>query len=250
MPAAPEVASAGRLKTAGDADRGRSASGSGKLYPGPWVLDGTMASRNAMSQETSAPPNEEEVASALVRRIAAGDRGAEGEMVERYSRGISFLLRRLTGSTELAQDLHQETFRIVLERLRGRGLEDPAGLAAFLRGTARHLAVADRRKVARRRTEADDEALAEIPHPAPSQLSSVLLAEEAAAVRELIHELPTERDRELLLRFYVADEEKDSICNALGLDRLHFNRVVFRARQRFKDLFERRLGAAAMRPSP
>ena len=175
----------------------------------------------------------------LVRRIASGDPEAEAELVERYSRGLLFLLRRL--APELAEDLHQETFRIVLERLRRRELDEPEGLAGFLRGIARNLVIAERRKTARRRTEADEEELAQAVNPAPGQLSAVLLDEEAETVRQLIRELPTERDRQLLLRFYVGEEDKESLCADLGLDSLHFNRVLFRARQRFKELLlERR----------
>jgi RNA polymerase sigma-70 factor (ECF subfamily) len=193
-----------------------------------------------MSTDAATAPGEAEIACDLVRRIAAGDATAERELVQRYSRGLLYLLQRLVRSPELAEDLHQDTFRIVIERLRHRGLEEPAGLAGFLRGTARHLALAERRKAARRRTDGDDEALEQAAHAGPSQLSTVLLEEEAETVRRLIGELATDRDRQLLLRFYVADEDKETICADLGLDRLHFNRVVFRARQRFKELFERR----------
>jgi RNA polymerase sigma-70 factor (ECF subfamily) len=192
-----------------------------------------------MSTDPGSEPTEAEVAADLARRIAAGDAAAEAELVQRYSRGILYLLRRLGAPPELADDLHQETFRIVIERLRRSGLDDPAGLAAFLRGTARNLVTADRRKTARRRTDADGEGLERVVHPSPSQLSSVLLDEEAEIVRRLIGELPTDRDRQLLLRFYVAEEEKENICTDLGLDSLHFNRVLFRARQRFKELLER-----------
>jgi len=192
-----------------------------------------------MSTDAVPEPGEAEIAADLVRRIAAGDAAAEGELVLRYSRGLLYLLRRLGAPPELAQDFHQETLRIALERLRQRGIDEPAGLAAFLRGTARNLIIAERRKNARRRTDADDEELAQAVHPAPSQLSAVLQDEEAETVRRLIGELPTDRDRQLLLRFYVAEEEKGTICSDLGLDTLHFNRVLFRARQRFKELLER-----------
>ena len=192
-----------------------------------------------MSINAEPEPAEAEIATDLVHRILAGDASAEEELVQRYSRGLLYLLRRLGAPPELADDLHQETFRIVLERLRRRGLEDPAGLAGFLRGTARNLMTAERRKTARRRTDADEERLEHMPNPSPSQLSSVLLDEEAGFVRKLISELPTDRDRQLLLRFYVAEEDKESICADLGLDSLHFNRVLFRARQRFKELLER-----------
>jgi RNA polymerase sigma-70 factor (ECF subfamily) len=194
-----------------------------------------------MITQAAPRPDEDEaqVATGLVRRIASGDATAEGELFQRYSRGLLFLLRRL--APELAEDLHQETFRIVLERLRKRELDDPAGLAGFLRGIARNLVIAERRKSARRRTDADEEELAQAVSPTPGQLSAVLLDEEAETVRQLIRELPTERDRQLLLRFYVTEEDKESLCADLGLDSLHFNRVLFRARQRFKELLlERR----------
>jgi RNA polymerase sigma-70 factor (ECF subfamily) len=193
----------------------------------------------AMSTDAAVSmPDEAEVAADLVQRIARGDASAEGELVARYSRGLRYLLRRLGAAPELADDLHQETFRIVLERLRKKELDEPEGLAGFLRGTARNLMIGERRKTARRRTEADDEEVAQAVHPAPSQLSAVLLDEEAETVRRLIRELPTDRDRQLLLRYYVSEEEKESLCIDLGLDSLHFNRVLFRARQRFKEILE------------
>ena len=45
-----------------------------------------------------------------------------------------------------------------------------------------------------------------------------------------------QRDREILIRTYLQDEDKTLICEALGVDSAHYNRVLFRAKQRFKDL--------------
>lgn len=187
--------------------------------------------------------HEPDIAADLVRRIAAGDPAAEAALIERYSRGLLYLLRRLGAPPELAEDFHQETFRIALERLRRRGLDEPASLAAFLHGTARNLVSAERRKTARRRTEADPEGLELAVDGAPRPLDTVLLDEEANIARRLIGELASDRDRQVLLRFYVAGEDRASICADLGLDSLHFSRVLFRARQRFQELhrrFERR----------
>jgi RNA polymerase sigma-70 factor (ECF subfamily) len=50
--------------------------------------------------------------------------------------------------------------------------------------------------------------------------------------------MPSERDRTVLSRFYIADDDKDRICEELGLSSLHFNQVLFRARERFKKLIE------------
>jgi RNA polymerase sigma-70 factor, ECF subfamily len=181
---------------------------------------------------------EAEVATDLVRRIQAGDATAETELFERYSRGLLYMLRRTAGDPSLAEDLHQESFRIVLERLRERGLEDPERLAGFLHRTAKNLFLAGYRKGVRRKTDGESEGMEAVPDPAADALHEAVRQEEAALVRRLIGELETDRDRQILYRFYIAEEDKERICAALELSSLHFNRVLFRARQRFKDLLE------------
>lgn len=187
------------------------------------------------------PREEAEVAAELVRRIRGGNAAAEGSMVERYSRGLLGLLRRRTGDPALAEDLHQEVFRIVLVRLRESGLEEPEKLAAFLHGTANHLVVAHFRKSTRRRTETDPGAGdSGVP---PGQVDRLLRRERALLVRRLLSVLEPERDRQILFRFYVAEEEKATICADLGLSHDHFKRVLHRARGRFRQLltgFEKR----------
>ena len=174
----------------------------------------------------------------LVHRVREGDGGAEEELVRRFSRGLLAYLRRLDCPPELADDVHQESFRIVLERLRGPGLEEPAGLAGFLRGTARRVYVGECRKVARRKTDAAEEVIAQTEDPRSGQLHQVLDAEAATLVRQLIGELDSPRDRQILYRFYIAEDKKESICEDFGLSSLHFNRVLFRARRRFKEILE------------
>jgi RNA polymerase sigma-70 factor (ECF subfamily) len=179
---------------------------------------------------------EGEIAALLAARIGGGDAAAEAELVERYGRGVVFLLRRLGVPAEDVEDLRQETLRIVLERLRGPGLDDAAALAGFVHGTARFLAMNERRKFLRRRTETDTEALGEPPDPRADPLAEAIFADEARRVRQVIDKLPNDRDRQLLLRYYVADEEKERICADLGLEQTHFRRVLFRARERFREL--------------
>jgi RNA polymerase sigma-70 factor (ECF subfamily) len=180
--------------------------------------------------------SEEWIAAGLVRRIGEGDLQAETDLVARYSRGLLFHLRRMTKNPAASDDLHQETFRVVLERLRGDGLGAPEQLSGFIFRTARNLFLGEYRK---QRRHGEGEAPEEIPEtedPAPGQLETVLREEEAALVQRLIGELGTERDRHVLLRFYVAEEDKERICGDFGLSALHFNRVLFRARQRLKEL--------------
>ena len=55
-------------------------------------------------------------------------------------------------------------------------------------------------------------------------------------VRELLQELKMPRDREILLRFYVQEADKEEICSELDVSPEHFNRVLFRAKNRFRKL--------------
>ncbi len=70
--------------------------------------------------QKSVDANEPELAASLVTRIAQGEKQAEEQLVARYSRGLLSFLRRKTNADDLADDLHQDTFRIVLERLRSK----------------------------------------------------------------------------------------------------------------------------------
>lgn len=161
--------------------------------------------------------------------------------VAELRRGVLLVLRRRVREPALAEDLCNETFRVVLERLGREPLEDPAGLPAFLAQTARNLAIAEWRKDARRRTDTGDpEAIEAHADQAEEAGDEILQRQRANAVRQVLRDLGMPRDRELLVRYYLHDEDKDEICERLGLTEEHFNRVIFRARERFRGLLEKR----------
>jgi RNA polymerase sigma-70 factor (ECF subfamily) len=185
-----------------------------------------------------------EASADLVHRIVSGDPAAEAELVRRFGRALSFLIRRLTRDETVAEDLYQETFRLVIEKVRGGELREPERLPGFVSSLARNLFLgAVRRSGRRQKWQGDPEAAQFAPDPAPGQLAGLLARERGAAVRRVLEELKNDRDREILSRYYIADERKEDICRDLDLSDLHFNRVLFRARQRYKELFESRHGS-------
>lgn len=115
-------------------------------------------------------------------------------------------------------------------------MREPEKLPGYVAHLARNLAIEHYRKAARRRTD-----------PAPPEdldrptsggaLDDLLAAENAALARAVIGELGTARDREVLLRFYLGDEDRDRLCRDLDLSSVQFHRVLHRARQRYKDLY-------------
>ncbi len=174
----------------------------------------------------------------LVARILSGEKAAESELVQRYSRGVLIILHRATGDQSVSEDLSQETFQLTLEKIRGGEVREPEKLSGFICSLARNLAT-DHYRRSRRSEQVDDpEAVEMIAATAPSQLDRVLQAEKSRRVRQLLREL-SERDREILRRFYIEEEDKDQICADLGLSSLHFNRVLHRARERYRELYRR-----------
>jgi RNA polymerase sigma-70 factor, ECF subfamily len=177
----------------------------------------------------------------LVQSIGAGESGAEDEMVRRYSRGVSVLLGRAAGDRAAVEDLYQETFRVCLDKIRRGELREPEKLSGFICSVARNLMLHHFRQASRTGQRAAGEAGESLPDPSPSPLTLLLKKEKARLVRQVLGEMNSSRDRELLYRFYVAEEDKERICADLGLSSLHFNRVLYRARERYKELYERML---------
>jgi RNA polymerase sigma factor (sigma-70 family) len=176
----------------------------------------------------------------LAERIRAGDAAAERELFLRFHTGVRAIIVRVTGSFSAAEDLSQETFVVTLKRLRATSLGDPAKLAAFVAQVARNLAIAHVRKERRRCTDTAGDDMAEIVDGSLSQEACVDAQACARAVREWLSELRSDRDREILRRHYLKDEDKDVICRELGIAPATFNVVLYRARQRFLEILTRR----------
>jgi RNA polymerase sigma-70 factor (ECF subfamily) len=191
-----------------------------------------------MEREDEAPGGD---VADLVRRIQAGEAAAESELVARFSRGLLLMLRRLVQNPALADDLHQETLALVIQKIRRGEVREPEKLTGFLRSTARNLFIADRRKEARYRAldDGEEEGSRPLADRGPAPLERVLAEEEARQVQKLLSELRFERDRQLLLRFYLSDDSKEELCADLEIEPERFNKVLFHARERLRELWER-----------
>jgi RNA polymerase sigma-70 factor, ECF subfamily len=175
---------------------------------------------------------------ALVERIRAGERVAEAELVERFSGGVTMIIRQSVKNNATSQDLYQESFRVVLEKVRAGEVREPDRLAGFICAVVRNLVIAHHRKASNQ--PVPDQPEFDLPSTDLNQLDQLLKDEAAALARNVLAELPSDRDRKVLYRLYIAEDDKEQICKDLGLSSLLFNQVVFRARERFRKLFEER----------
>ena len=178
----------------------------------------------------------------LVARIRTGDPDAEAQLVSRYGQRLAMLLRRWTRDRNTAEDLYQETFLLAFEKIRQGEVRDPEQIASYLHSLAKNISSYHYRRNDRRAVRhATWPEHIELADPQSEHLSGMLSAERAALARRVLAEMPNHRDREVLGRFYLAEQDKAGICRDLDLDTHHFKRVLHRARQRYRTLFEARV---------
>jgi RNA polymerase sigma-70 factor, ECF subfamily len=176
--------------------------------------------------------------SELVSRIRDGDKQAEEDLFRRYHRAVMIIINQAWKNCPLADDLCQETFHITLRRIKAGALNEPQKLPAYIWGVAQKLVIQNLRKRASKNIEGVEKA-EQFPDPTPSQLDTMLQKEKAKLARRVLEELRSERDRQVLYRFYIAEDSKEEICADLGLTAEQFNLVLFRARSQYRKLYEK-----------
>ncbi len=182
---------------------------------------------------------EEYSAGELVGRIQSGDQNAETELVARYAKGLRLVLLKRAGDPELAKDLSQEALIITLQRIRAGGIKNPDSLPWFLQQTAVNLSIAHFRKEKRYITDQDGiiELKAVLKDKAIERMNN---RDVHRILKAAINQLSVPRDRAILERFYLQEDDKATICQDLQLSTTHFDRVLYRARQRMKALLQAR----------
>ena len=176
---------------------------------------------------------------ALVRRIEAGDAAAEAELVAAFDRTVRLWIRRRIQDADGQAEVFQRVLWTALQKLREGGLDDPRALPGWLRSlTCNQVKMYLTRGDHARFSPLEEEGLS----PRPDPLRDLLRREQGALVRELLASLRHPRDREVLYRVYFQGADKQVICEEMGLGRDQLNRVVSRARERFRTLVEGRRG--------
>jgi len=172
--------------------------------------------------------------------VARTEREELTALIEREYVGLRLTITRKTQDPELAADLLNEAIYTTWQKWQDGKLERPQQVAGYVFAVAMNLLRNHRRAMgvrpSKRASASELDAL-----PASSEpRDEVIEAQLATRVRKLIQELDSERDRTVLVRFYLDEEEKEVICRALSLSSLQFDKVLHRARRRLRELMESR----------
>ena len=163
------------------------------------------------------------------------DRQSVERLLVTEYQGLLALLHRKARDPHLAEDLLNEALIVTLNNYEAGKISDPSGVAGYVFQVAMNLLRNHRRSFAEnvsKRAEATDENLAAF------AVNDETEDECAWQVRKLLDEMPSSRDRALLKRFYLEEEEKTSICESLRMSALQFDKIIFRARKRMLSLVQ------------
>ncbi len=177
----------------------------------------------------------------LVSRIRNGEEDAMAELYQVFAHGIRFYLCRQLGPQELDDKVH-DTFLIVVQAIRRGDLREPERLMGFVRTIVRRqVAAYIEQAVHRRREQADMDTpgMLLVDHHSTPEQNAI-----ERQRRELIWSVlcrMSNRDREILTRFYLYEETQKQICDEMSLTETQFRLLKSRAKARFGELGKKKL---------
>ena len=176
----------------------------------------------------------------LVERIRLEKTDGMEELYQLFSRGIRFYLCRQLGPQELDDKVH-DTFVVVVQAIRRGELREPERLMGFVRTIVRRQVAAHiDRVVHNRREQAEFESGVRVADPRGNPEEAAIFRQRIGLIRQVLGEL-SERDREILTRFYIDEQSQDQICSEMGLTETQFRLLKSRAKARFGELGRKKL---------
>ncbi len=178
--------------------------------------------------------------SQLVNRLQTGDSKAMEELYSMFSNGVRYSLARQLGPDEIEDRLH-DAFLIVVDAIRAGELRDSRRLMGFIRTVVKRMVASSiDRHVAERKSRLDDEKTSNMLDQGATPERAMLFQQQTGIVREVLSEL-SDRDRQVLTRFYVDEQPAQQICEEMGLTVTQFRLLKSRAKNRFGELGKKKV---------
>jgi len=194
-------------------------------------------------REESAPPDRDRLPpapahnwSAIVQGIREADPAAMESLYAIFAKGIRFFLLRNLGPEEIDDKVH-DCFVIVTQAIRNGELREPERLMGYVRTVVkRQIAASIDTAVQQRRTRADfEDTLFSASDWRDNPEHSVMSRQRVELARKVLNGI-SQRDRDILNRFYVLEQSQDQICADMGLSYNQFRLLKSRAKARFGEL--------------
>ena len=176
----------------------------------------------------------------LVERIHRGDETGMEELYRLFGRGIRYYLCRQLGHQELDDKVH-DTFLIVVQAIRRGELREPERLMGFVRTVVRRQVAAYIDEVVHsRRDELNLDLGVRVADRRNNPEQSAAFHQKVEFMLTILRSL-SDRDREILTRFYLDEQSQEQICTEMDLSETQFRLLKSRAKARFGEIGKKKL---------
>jgi RNA polymerase sigma-70 factor (ECF subfamily) len=159
-------------------------------------------------------------------------------LIEQNYVGLRLLVSRRCRDPHVAADLLNEAVVTTWAKWQAGKIERPEQIAGYVLQVTMNLLRNHRRAIAERPEKRADAAklqeLASDGEPGDEAIEREI----AVQVKDVIRAMSSQRDRAILVRFYLDEEDKETICRDMGLSPLQFDKILHRARGRLRKLLE------------
>jgi RNA polymerase sigma-70 factor (ECF subfamily) len=181
----------------------------------------------------------------LVAQIKAGDDSGMEQLYKLFSRGIRYYLCRQLGPQELEDKVH-DTFLIVVNAIKRGDLREPERLMGFVRTVVRRqVAAYIENAVHTRREQADLESGVTVADKTQNPEQEAIGRQKAELMRSALEAL-SQRDRDILVRFYLKEQSQEQICREMDLSETQFRLLKSRAKAKFGEIGKKKLASSGI----
>jgi RNA polymerase sigma-70 factor, ECF subfamily len=168
----------------------------------------------------------------MAKGIQNRDARATEDFYLTFQKGLRFLIFRQLGADGLDDSVHS-CFALILDALQKGQLREPSRLPAFATTIVkRHIISRIQERCLRRKSESEldeVEVFAASREPDPEHRAIRNRANQKLAE---VLKLMSPRDRDILYRFYVLDQDAEQVCGELGITPNEFRNAKHRAKDR------------------
>jgi RNA polymerase sigma-70 factor, ECF subfamily len=191
---------------------------------------------NARPPRTASPSTVP--AHAAAQRPGAPDKSQIAALISREYVGLRLLITRRTGDAQAAAELLNDAVCTTWEKWDAGRIEHPEQIAGYVFQVAMNHWRNRRRTIAERpEKRTDARALEALPSSEPLQDEGIE-SHIAVRVKEFLRGMGSQRDRAVLVRFYLDEQDRESICRDLNMSPAQFAKILHRARGRLRRLLE------------
>jgi RNA polymerase sigma-70 factor (ECF subfamily) len=180
----------------------------------------------------------------VVDLIQRGDSAGEEILYRTLLTGARLFLQRRLGTQDVDDRVH-DVFLIVAGAIRRGEIQYPERLMAFVRTVLyRQLNLEISEVIRRRDRSGESEETAHLTAAEPTPEQRAIAGQKVTLMKEVLREL-SDRDFEILSRFYLREQPPEQICDEMGLTQVQFQLLKSRAKARLADRMRRKLARNA-----